>query len=121
MVHKRSEKKLQERKDKSFAKRKKVSGHPNCLEWLFSPPVVFQIFFDRYFYIFSFFYIYIFFFFFFFFVFFLFFFLFFFIFFFYFFFIFFDFFLYILFNIFYELFIVFVVYLVSNKKISLGK
>jgi len=44
MVHKRSEKKLQERKDKSFSKRKKVSGHPSRLEWLFGPPVVFQIF-----------------------------------------------------------------------------
>src|SRR6266508_1467041 len=44
MVHKRSEKKLQERKDKAFSKRKKVSGHPNCLEWLLGPPVVFQIF-----------------------------------------------------------------------------
>src|SRR6266540_2093845 len=44
MVHKRSEKKLQERKDKAFSKRKKVSGHPNRLEWLFGPPVVFQIF-----------------------------------------------------------------------------
>src|SRR6266545_79543 len=44
MVHKRSEKKLQERKDKAFSKRKKVSGYPNCLEWLLSPPVVFQIF-----------------------------------------------------------------------------
>src|SRR6266511_4048384 len=65
MVHKRSEKKLQKRKDKSFAKRKKVSRHLNCLEWLFGLPVVFQIFFDRYFYIFSFFYIYIYFFFFF--------------------------------------------------------
>src|SRR6266542_418032 len=65
MVHKRSEKKLQERKDKSFAKRKKVSEHSNCLEWLFGLPIVFQIFFDGYFYIFSFFYIYIYFFFFF--------------------------------------------------------
>ena len=53
MVHKRSEKKLQERKDKAFSKRKKVSGHPNRLEWLLGPPVVFQIFLDRYFYIFS--------------------------------------------------------------------
>src|SRR6266511_3181433 len=44
MVHKRSEKKLQERKDKAFSKRKKVSGHPNRLEWLLGPPVVFQIF-----------------------------------------------------------------------------
>jgi len=44
MVHKRSENKLQERKDKSFSKRKKVSGHLNRLEWLLSPPVVFQIF-----------------------------------------------------------------------------
>lgn len=47
MVHKRNEKKLQERKDKSFAKRKKVSGHSNRLEWLFGSPVVFQIFLDR--------------------------------------------------------------------------
>jgi hypothetical protein len=61
MVHKRSEKKLQERKDKAFSKRKKVSGHPNRLEWLFGPPVVFQIFLDRHFLYFSFFYIYIFF------------------------------------------------------------
>src|SRR6266542_1413433 len=44
IVYKRSEKKLQERKDKAFSKRKKVSGHPNRLEWLFGPPVVFQIF-----------------------------------------------------------------------------
>jgi len=44
MVHKRSESKLQERKDKSFSKRKKVSGHLNRLEWLLSLPVVFQIF-----------------------------------------------------------------------------
>src|SRR6266511_998673 len=44
IVHKRSEKKLQERKDKAFSKRKKVSGHPNRLEWLLGPPVVFQIF-----------------------------------------------------------------------------
>src|SRR6266498_4669131 len=44
MVHKRSEKKLQERKDKAFSKRKKMSGHPNRLEWLLSPSVVFQIF-----------------------------------------------------------------------------
>src|SRR6266540_894531 len=44
IVHKRSEKKLQERKDKAFSKRKKVSGHPNRLEWLLSLPVIFQIF-----------------------------------------------------------------------------
>src|SRR6266540_1053438 len=44
IVHKRSEKKLQEQKDKAFSKRKKVSGHPNRLEWLLSLPVVFQIF-----------------------------------------------------------------------------
>ena len=44
MVHKRSESKLQERKDKSFSKRKKVSGHLNRLEWLLSLPVVFRIF-----------------------------------------------------------------------------
>ncbi len=44
IVYKRSEKKLQERKDKAFSKRKKVSGHPNHLEWLLGLPVVFQIF-----------------------------------------------------------------------------
>jgi len=44
MVHKRSENKLQERKDKSFSKRKKVSGHSNRLEWLLGLLVVFQIF-----------------------------------------------------------------------------
>jgi hypothetical protein len=47
MAHKRSENKLQERKDKAFSKRKKVSGHLNRLEWLLSLPVVFQIFLDR--------------------------------------------------------------------------
>ena len=44
MPHKRSENKLQDRKDKSFSKRKKVSGHLNRLEWLLGPPIVFQIF-----------------------------------------------------------------------------
>src|SRR6266498_2953231 len=58
MVHKRSEKKLQERKDKAFSKRKKVSGHPNCLEWLLDLLVIFQIFL---FFIFFLFFIYIFF------------------------------------------------------------
>ena len=48
MVHKRSENKLQDRKDKSFSKRKKVSRHSNRLEWLLGLPVVFQIFLDRY-------------------------------------------------------------------------
>ena len=51
MVHKRSQNKLQERKNKSFSnnkrKREKVSGHLNRLEWLLSLPVVFQIFLDR--------------------------------------------------------------------------
>jgi|GraSoiStandDraft_4_1057263.scaffolds.fasta_scaffold220224_1 hypothetical protein len=47
MAHKRSENKLQERKDKAFSKRKKVSGHSNRLEWLLGLPVVFQIFLDR--------------------------------------------------------------------------
>jgi len=44
MVHKRSQNKLQDRKDRSFSKRKKVSGHSNRLEWLLSLLVVFQIF-----------------------------------------------------------------------------
>jgi hypothetical protein len=51
MVHKRSQNKLQERKNKSFSnnkrKREKVSGHLNRLEWLLSLPVVFQTFLDR--------------------------------------------------------------------------
>ena len=48
MVHKRSENKLQDRKDKFFSKRKKVSGHLNRLEWLLGLPVVFRIFLNRY-------------------------------------------------------------------------
>jgi hypothetical protein len=47
MVHKRSQDKLQERKDKSFSKRKKVSEHPNRLEWLLGSPLSFSDLLDR--------------------------------------------------------------------------